>query len=261
MNESEYLPGGSGGVWRIRDAEGVTRVHRPTGPWTPAVHELLEHLRVHGLEGVPQVLGIDDDHREVLTYLPGETLDPELVEVTDAALVDAAAWLSKFHHAVKDFEPTSSLWRQGTRPLDRNAGEIICHNDPGLYNWVIIDGDFAGMIDWDRAGPGQPIDDLAFLCWSGVPLLREVPLEDVARRLRLAATAYGGVDAAQLLEAVSHRMDLIATRWRVGLENRDPGTLALKESGIMARHEARVSAFTQRRDEIRALLATERAEA
>ncbi|MFC5337898.1 phosphotransferase [Leucobacter denitrificans] len=261
MNESEYLPGGSGGVWRIRDADGVTRVHRPTGPWTPAVHELLEHLRTKRLEGIPHVLGFDDEGREVLNYLPGETLDPEQVEVRDAALADAAAWLSKFHRAVEDFEPTSNLWRQGEQPIHRENGEIICHNDPGLYNWVIVDGDFAGMIDWDRAGPGQPIDDLAFLCWSGVPLLRELPLEDVARRLHVAATAYGGVSAAQLLDAVSHRMGLIADRWRVGLENGDPGTLALKESGIMARHEARVSAFTERRDEIRALLTEERADA
>ncbi|MGO3148028.1 MAG: phosphotransferase [Leucobacter sp.] len=254
MNESEYLPGGSGGVWRIQDVHGVTRIHRPTGAWTPAVHELLNHLRVRGLDGVPEVIGYDEQGREVLSYLPGDTLDPEHEMVSDDALASAAAWLYRFHVAVADFTPESNQWRQGEQLVARDEGEIICHNDTGLYNWVIVDGEFAGMIDWDRAGPGQPIDDLAFLCWSGVPLLREIPLEETAHRLTLAATAYGGVTPHDLLDAVTHRMGLIASRWRVGLSNGDAGTLALQKSGIMARHEARVAAFTARCEQIRALL-------
>ena len=237
----------------MRGADGETRVHRPTGPWTPAVHELLAHLRARGLDGIPEVLGIDAEDREVLSYLPGDTLDPERVSPSDAALAAAAAWMRRFHDAVADFSPTSDHWRQGVQPLDRERGEIICHNDPGLYNWVVVEGEFAGMIDWDRAGPGLPIDDLAFLCWSGVPLLRELPAEDAARRIAIAADAYGGVTAPELLDGVVRRMGLIAERWRVGLANGDPGTVALRDSGIMARHESRVAAFVARVDEIAAL--------
>ncbi|KAM9861653.1 aminoglycoside phosphotransferase family protein [Leucobacter sp. BZR 635] len=256
MEHSEHLPGGSGGVWRIRDSHGETRVHRPTGPWTPAVHELLAFLRERGLEQIPEVYGIDAESREVLSYLPGDTLDPETTQPSDAALAAAARWLRRFHDAVADFEPTSDLWRQGHQPLDRAGGEIICHNDPGLYNWVVVDGEFAGMIDWDRAGPGLPIDDLAFLVWSGVPLLREIPAADAARRIRLAAAAYGGVDGSQLLDAVTHRMGLIAARWQAGIARGDAGTLALRDSGIMARHEARVTDFTARREQLRELVRT-----
>ena len=252
MTETEFLPGGSGGVWRVRTPEGVTRVHRPTGPWTEAVHELLNHLHAKGLDGIPEVHGFDDENREVLSYLPGDTLDPETEQVSDEALRHAAAWMGRFHDAVAGFTPSSDHWRQGVQPIE--AGEIICHNDPGLYNWVMQQGDFAGMIDWDRAGPGIPTDDLAFLCWSGVPLLREIPLEDVVRRLTIAAEAYGGVSVLELLDAVTHRIELIAERWRVGIENGDPGTLALRDHGIMARHEERVAAFASRREEIRALL-------
>ncbi|UOR00671.1 phosphotransferase [Leucobacter allii] len=165
--DSEFLPGGSGGVWRVTDARGRARVLRPTGPWTPAVHALLAHLAARGLDGVPAVLGIDEEGREILEYLPGETLDPEVDAASDAALVAAAGWLRRFHEAARDFRPGRALWRQGEQEL--GADEVICHNDPGLYNWVLRDGEFAGMIDWDRAGPGRPIDDLAFLCWSGIP--------------------------------------------------------------------------------------------
>ncbi|MBL3686128.1 aminoglycoside phosphotransferase [Leucobacter zeae] len=252
--ESEHLPGGSGGVWRIPVPGGGFRVHRPTGAWTPAVHGLLGFLRDSGLPGVPEVHGFDDEGREVLDYLPGETLDPETEQPEDRALEAAAAWLRRFHDAVRAYDPGAVEWRQGRRAL--GPGEVICHNDPGLYNWVVIDGDFAGMIDWDRAGPGRPVDDLAFLCWSGVPLLREIPAAEAARRIAIAARAYGGVDATGLLDAVDARMALIAERWRAGIERGDPGTIALRDAGIMERHERRVLAFGARRAMIAAALHT-----
>ena len=252
--ESEFLPGGSGGVWRRRGDDGVVRVHRPTGPWTPAVHELLAHLAAQGLDGIPAVHGIDDDGLEVLEFLPGETLDPEATVAPERALAGAAAWLRRFHDAVRDFRPGQREWRQGMQDL--GPDELICHNDPGLYNWVIAGDRFAGMIDWDRAGPGRPLDDLAFLCWTGVPLMRETPIENAAARLALAAGEYGGVTAEELLGAVDRRMRLISERWAAGIERGDPGTLALRDAGIMDRHHARVRAYADRRGALLEALAT-----
>lgn len=246
--ESEHLAGGSGGVWRVRTGE-VTRVHRPTGAWTPAVHALLQHLNERGLDGIPAVHGLDDEQREVLDYLPGDTLDPETEISSDEALAAACAWLRRFHDAVADFRPGPTVWRQGIQELAE--GEIICHNDPGLYNWVVQGGEFAGMIDWDRAGPGRPLDDLAFLVWSGVPLLRPIAAADAARRLELAAKSYGGVSALELTDAVDARMALIASRWQAGIARQDPGTLALRDSGVMDRHLARVREFGDRQPAIR----------
>ena len=114
-------------------------------------------------------------------------------------------------------------------------GELICHNDTGAYNWI-LDGDrFAGMIDWDQAGPGQPLDDLAFLCWSGIPLFREEPAADAARRVRVAAEAYGGVDAATLLDAIADRMRRASDRIAAGIERGDPGMLSLRARRARAR--------------------------
>lgn len=232
----------------MRHPNGDTRVHRPSGAWTPAVHALLAHLADRGLDGVPRVIGRDDEGQEVLTYLPGRTLDPETEQPSTDALAHAAAWLRRFHDAVQDFRPGAVEWRQGVQDLADD--EVVCHNDPGLYNWVVVDDDFAGMIDWDRAGPGRPIDDLAFLCWSGVPLLRAIPEAEAASRLVTVTEAYGGIAPVELLDAVLHRMDLIASRWRAGLERGDPGTMALRDAGIMDRHLARVRDFAARREAI-----------
>jgi hypothetical protein len=59
------LEGGnaSGGVVRTGDT-----VRRPAGPWTPAVHALLGHLRAAGFPGAPRPLGLDEHGREVLTF-------------------------------------------------------------------------------------------------------------------------------------------------------------------------------------------------
>lgn len=253
----EYLSGGSGGVWRTRGSGGDFQVHRPVGPWTPAVHALLAHLETKGLRGVPRVLGFDDRGREVLTYLSGSS--PVAGEVPSVELlIEAATWLREFHEAVADFRPMDIVWRQGNRGIA--AGQIICHNDTGLYNWV-IDGEpgepqhFVGMIDWDRAGPGRPIDDLAFLCWTGVPLDRleelaslapddsERVVHELARRLNTVAVAYGGIGAETLLDAVGDRMRLTVQRWEEGLALGDPGTIALRDAGIMDRHLAKLRHF------------------
>jgi hypothetical protein len=46
-------------------------VRRPAGPWTPTVHALLDHLESHGFLA-PRARGIDEDGREILSYLEGD---------------------------------------------------------------------------------------------------------------------------------------------------------------------------------------------
>ena len=135
-------------------------------------------------------------------------------------------------------------WRQTAAALQ--PGQLICHNDTGAYNWIVADGWFVGMIDWDQAGPGDPIDDLAFLCWSGVPLFRETPATDAARRVAIAAEAYGGVGPRALLDAVADRMRRASDRIAAGIERGDPGMLSLRDRGEPDRTRSRVEAFHER---------------
>jgi aminoglycoside phosphotransferase len=252
MGERVHLPGGSGGVWRDEDPVHGTVVHRPTGAWTPAVHALLDYLAEIGLDGVPRVVGTDDQGREVLTYLPGQAIEVNTEAASDALLVGAARWLRRFHDAVRGFDPGVRAWRQLTAGLE--PGQLICHNDPGAYNWVVEDDRFVGMIDWDQAGPGHPLDDLAFLCWTGIPLFREIPTTDAAARVALAAAAYGGVSPRQLLDRVADRMRRASDRIAAGIARGDPGMLALRDVGEPARTQVRVDALDARLPALRAAL-------
>jgi hypothetical protein len=247
-DHTEQLPGAVGGVTRI----GRT-VRRPTGPWTPAVHELLTYLHEHGLRGIPRLHGTDDEGREVLEYVEGRGVPIDREVVLDTVLEEAVVWLRDFHDLVEGFRPSGlRSWRGGEAELAR--GQIICHHDPGAYNWIIQSGHFVAMIDWDMAGPGEPIDDLAFLAWTGIPLYREIPVEDVARRLDLLVEAYGEWGPMTVLDAVVRRMTTAADRIEAGQARGDQGFLNLGAIGEPQRTRDRVAAFRERIPAIEAAL-------
>lgn len=246
--DGERLLGGNvGGAVRI----GAT-VRRPTGPWSPAVHDLLAFLAGSGLDGVPRLLGFDSRDREVLTYLPGRALDVDTEIASDEMLVEAVRWLRRYHEVVSTYRPVGARWR--TTSAELTPGQSICHNDVGAYNWVVEGDRFIGMIDWDMAGPGDPLDDLAFMAWSSLPLVRSHPLADVVRRLRLMATSYGGVSAVDLLDAIGPRMSFAADRITAGQRAGDPGMLNLLDVGEPARMLAALAALRERDPAIRAAL-------
>ena len=101
----EQLDGGNtGGAVRAGDT-----VRRTAGPWTPAVHALLTHLAAKDFPGAPRPLGFDEQGREVLTFLPGETVGsrkpwPAWTHAEDT-LDQVARWMRAYHQAVADFVP------------------------------------------------------------------------------------------------------------------------------------------------------------
>src|SRR5215813_12167212 len=97
MTDGEPLPGNVGGAVRFGDT-----VRRPTGPWTPAVHALLDHLAGR-LPCVPRVLGFDEAGREILEYLPGDVIDLDNEILTPGRIVSLVRWTRNFHAAVDGF--------------------------------------------------------------------------------------------------------------------------------------------------------------
>lgn len=246
------LPGGNvGGAVRVGDT-----VRRPTGPWTPAVHALLAHVAARGLDGVPRVLGTDAAGREILTYLDGVVI--ELEHVTDGQLRSAAAWLGRYHAAVSDFRPGRRRWRFEDRGL--RPGEIVCHHDATAYNMLAGTGehsdDVIGVIDWDVAGPGIPLDELAMLAWSGVPLYRDVDPIEAVRRLRVITDGYASSACwagpgplptpADVAGHVTTRMGAATARIAAGQRAGDPGMLNLARIGEPAATIAAVAAYARR---------------
>ena len=164
-------------------------VHRPTGPWTPAVHELLAFVSAAGLDGVPTVHGFDADGREVLSFLDGEALDPGVREPTDEMIPDAAAWLRRFHDVVRGVEPGPRAWRQTT--ADLAPGEIDLPQRSRNLQLGHPRRPVRGRHRLGSGGTGASDRRPRVPLLDGVPLFRDrAPAADVARRVRVAA---GGV--------------------------------------------------------------------
>ena len=196
--DERRLVGRVGGAVRIGD-----RVHRPTGPWTPAVHALLDHAGSR-VPHVPRVHGIDDQGREVLDYLPGHVLDATTERLTTGQLVSLVGWTRAFHRAVADFDHRGP-WRFFEVP----EPTLVAHNDLGYYNLCFDGDDLVGVFDWDLAGPSTPLLELAFIAWNGVPLWEDVGPGRAAARLRLIVDTYGAHPARELLHAVPGRIRLM----------------------------------------------------
>lgn len=203
---------------------------------------------------MPTVQGIDDEGREILEYVEGRGVPVDNEIVLDNVLVEAATWLRDFHDAVDDFRPEGSRnWRQAGK-VELSADQLICHHDPGAYNWIIQSGHFVAMIDWDMAGPGDPLDDLAFMAWTAIPLYREIPVADVARRLDLFTEAYGECGPFTLIDRVVDRMTRASERVAAGIERGDEGIANLQKVGEPQRTRDRVAAFKERIPAIQAAL-------
>ena len=96
-----------GQVVRVGDT-----VRRPQRPTSPATHALLRHLADVGFAGAPRFLGIDEQGREVLSYVAGTAVTPPYPAwaLTDAALVSVADLLRDYHRAVSGFDPSPHAW-------------------------------------------------------------------------------------------------------------------------------------------------------
>jgi len=209
----EIFPGGNlNRVARVGDT-----VRRATGPWTPAVHQLLKHLEEQAFDAAPRVLGFDEQGREVLSFIEGATdnsADPAWVW-SDRALVQAGRLIRRYHDVCRSFEPPADAqWQVMVgAPTD---GEIICHNDLAPFNTVYRDGVPQALLDWDLAAPSPPLWDVAYAAWRFVPLYsdptaaqgREIDVADRAARLRLFCDAYGLADEerAGLVEMIDRRI-------------------------------------------------------
>ena len=241
VSDETHLSGGS-----MNEVKLVGRtVRRQTGPWTPAVHDLLNFLNAEGLSGIPKVHGVDDEGFEILEYVEGRGVPVDDEVVLDNVLVEAVQWLRDYHDLVANYRPPGLVnWRTGEKEL--GPDQIICHNDPGAYNWIIQSGHFVAMIDWDLAGPGNPIDDLAFLAWTAIPLYRDIGVERTAARLDLLVDAYGEWGPSTLLGAVVDRMTTATERIKAGIERGDVGMLRLAQTGEPQRTIDRIAAFKER---------------
>lgn len=217
----ELLVGGNvNQVVRIGDT-----VRRPAGPWTPAVHALLTHLHGAGFPA-PRPFGIDEQGREVLSFVPGEVVWPDHFDTVAPAdrLARVGRLVRDFHDAVEGFVPPPDARWNALIPAD--GADLIIHHDLAPWNLVVDGADGWTLIDWDAAAPGTRLWDLAYAAHGFVPLSADPRFQvwDTRARLRVLVDAYG-LDEAQrraLVPMLSVRArsmyDMLATESAAGRE-------------------------------------------
>jgi len=234
VREEPFIGGNLNDATRVGDT-----VRRRAGSWTPAVHALLRFLEKAGFEA-PRVRGLDDKGREVLDYIEGDVHPgwpdpaPDWV-MDDYRLAEGARLLRRYHDLVTGFDPPAGArWRL----VAPTAPEIICHNDWAPGNALFRERHLAVMLDWDMAGPGTRLWDIANSVYSWVPLFsgpRPLGIEEQARRLRVFSDAYGLTDRSSLLDVLKERTlfvgEFIEEQARLG----DKGAMKLAGWDVPAR--------------------------
>ncbi|MEA2661429.1 MAG: hypothetical protein QOH08_1001 [Chloroflexota bacterium] len=234
--EEPLLGGNQSASVRIGDT-----VHRRAGPWTPAVHALLAHLRRVGFGAAPEAIGLDAQGRAVLSFIPGDVhpgwpdpLPPWMYE-DEVTLVAAARLLRRYHDALDGFVPPADAHWRFVAP---GPHEVICHNDWSPGNALFRGHVPIVMLDWDSAGPGSRAWDLASSAYRWVPLNPRTilpNLTDKASRFAVFCDAYGaGIARQHVLDTLTELLPRQAEVIQAGADAGDPGFAKLAGWNIPA---------------------------
>jgi hypothetical protein len=157
--EEIVLAGGvanAGAVVRVGDT-----VRRPARPTTASTQALFAHVRAAGFRGVPEPLGTDDRGRETLSFIPGDVPVPPYPAwaLADNTLASVARLLRRYHEAAAGFDPEGWVWSDEL--ADPAGGPLVIHGDVCPENVVFRNGEAVALLDFDFAGPGRPLSDVA----------------------------------------------------------------------------------------------------
>ena len=174
-DEVELVGGQVNRVVRIGDTV------RRTMAWDRRLsHSVLQHLESVGFYAALRFLGLDDEGRETLSFLPSD-LPHDASGFTDDQLIAAARLLRRFHDATEDMA------------VVRGAGaEVICHNDWTPANTAFRDAMPYALIDFDTVTPGSRLWDLSYSAWAWLDLADpDFSGEQQRHRLAVFCSAYG----------------------------------------------------------------------
>ncbi len=173
-----------------------TTVRRTVTENAEFVHQLLRHFEQQGWDGAPRFLGVDEQGREVLTYLDGYVsyqASEDSVTSTES-LIRVAQLVRRFHDLTAE------------TPLAGDQ-EVVCHNDLSPKNTVYRTSS-AGLrpvafVDWDLAAPGARVHDVAHMCWQYLDLGAAVrDVATTAERLLLICDAYDLHDRTTVIDTI-----------------------------------------------------------
>lgn len=165
--EEVLLAGGGRTAVTRRDAV----VHRASGPWSATVIRLLRHLEDVGFDSAPRVVGsgFDEQNRETVSFVEGWSAHPG--SWPEAILPLIGRTLRDLHSATGDFDEGSADWQHWFGRVLGGPDRVIGHCDMGPWNILATnDNTSVTLIDWETAGPVDPIVELAQTCWLNAQL-------------------------------------------------------------------------------------------
>ena len=180
--QEEKLTGGRITADVVRVGETVHRTHNANSDFVKAV---LIHLENKCVDFAPRWLGMDEQGCDVFSYMPGSVPD-NLGEHSDEQCAAAARMIARIHVSLSDMPGCTD-------------GLTVCHRDLSPCNFVFDKDMPVGIIDWDAAAVGNPINDLAYAMWMWLDIgndERDPAL--VARRMRIMRDAYGRFSLEEL---------------------------------------------------------------
>jgi hypothetical protein len=173
------------GIVRVGDT-----VRRPQKSNATFVHDLLLFLEDKGFCEAPRFLGIDEQGREILSYIEGRTLPGSGYFLSDELLTQIASLIRRLHDVTA-----------GT--VLAQDHEIVAHNELGPHNTIFQNDRLVGLIDWDDAAPGTRLRDFANAVWCYVDVShRSWPASEQARRIQLMCTTYGWEDSIAIVNDI-----------------------------------------------------------
>ena len=214
-------------------------VVRPVGAWSSAIHRLLKHLESVGFTYSPIAISLNSSG-EVLSYIDGEVAmrpwPPALL--AEDGIVAVAQMLLAYHQSVENYVPeTGSVWRvPGVRWRD---DMVVRHGDLGPWNMVWEADLLVGLIDWEFAEPGYPIEDVAQIAWNCVPLYPPkksiqagIAPDQQALRLEILCEIYG-IDRTSVINKVAQMQIREFFRLKtIGKTGQEPWLTWLQRGGL-----------------------------
>lgn len=186
---------------------------------------LLKFLAGQGWPCSPRIISAGPSE-SVLEYVEGiAAITPGLQQAAaaDAPLAAVAALVREFHDLT-----AGSVYAAGA--------EVACHNDLDPRNTVYRASpaglEPVALIDWDIAGPGDRVHDLAHVCWTYTRLGPGADVAVIEHRLDVVMGSYRWAgSAAEVVDAMLWWQDRC---WR-GIEAKaasgDPAMTRLRDSG------------------------------
>jgi hypothetical protein len=207
--------------------------------------DLLEFLANQGWQYSPAVISTSSMEL-VLAYVEG-TAAIATEERSHAAQDDALAKVARIVRELHDLTAGSVFAR---------GAEVACHNDLDPRNTVYRRGRGGlvpiALIDWDLAGPGQRVHDLAHLCWTYTGMHPQADPEVISNRIRVCLSAYSWTGTGgEVVDAMLWWQDRCWRGIQAEADSGDPGMQALVDTGVMDRVRADYSWTAQNLHDLR----------